>query len=155
MEIFSPWRYSVSWLRACSGVKHACEGRASFQNETMHSHDTIHDHTSRFWSETLRVFHILITWNDSTVLKPRCQLHVAQPQPRWDEDDCEMMTHSTVDNQPWAVRGEGRGRERREGSLWSLGVLYTLFSVGYTPPQKSLSHICHWGHVSVCGHRVW
>lgn len=83
-----------------------------YLHQWSHSHrlltvyNMIHDHYTLFWSETPQVFTSSFYKNSKqTVLKP--WLHIGQLQPIWDED--ELRWQCTVDNQPWADWGEGRG----------------------------------------------
>lgn len=127
MEISPSWRYSVSWLRACSGVKHmSASKRVSFQNETSVLVSELNLTVRSIKHEIFEVkpfsfvfFYILGTWKQ-TVLKLWCNM-LLNCSPA--EMRMRVRWRCTVDNQPWADWGEGRWEVRREGSLWSLRTL--------------------------------
>lgn len=109
----------------------------------------IHDHKTRFWSEAPQVLHpFYMTLFRANSAEALMDVHAAQLQPSWDEDECEMMMHSTVNNQPWADWGEGKVREGREGSLSCCFELWIWIASSETVN-------CHCRHISVVADLCW
>lgn len=129
---------SMFWCQS-----HACKWRVSFQNHTSVFISDVNFQLSYVinspqpdpWSQyrdlkwNPSIFHIPIMLKKIPI-KQCCSLmslHDTHPQQSWDGDECEMMMHSTVDNQPWADWGEGRGQEAELCDLYkSLCVCFHL-----------------------------
>lgn len=98
-----------------------------------------------FWSEALLgFFHILAALKFSCAEKAAMQLCVVLLDCSSAEDEREMTTHSTVDNQPRADRGEGR-RGAPTYSVWPAAGWWLR-----TPCWFSL-----WGSVSLFTDFIW
>lgn len=149
MEIFPSWRYSVTWLGACSGVQRT--SRSGGLHYKMRRLSRSKDSEQDVWFEA-KPFRLGlgITWQHS---RTPMDLHTAQQRPDWDEDEREMTMHSTVNNQPWADWGEGEGSERREGTRsWFRALIFGDFALH---PQTSQLLVCHSRHISVEAELSW